>query len=386
MRRLVEIVERSFRLAAVYPLLRFLLRNENSQKPLDIRIVKRVLIFRFDRIGDMIVTTPVFRALKRRNPSLHIDVIASSVNQELVRYNPYVDEVSVLRKDWRGLTSQILQLRRRRYDVLLNFIFNRTTVPGILANLIAPKGFKVGQGPDRYAFYFNRLLKLPRFEKHMAETLVRFIEQVFGISVSDEERGLELQVSQDARARVDAFLSTHSLCRRGIMNEELAPYILLNLSVKDAERRFSHEQISALARYLSENRGFRIVVLIAPGDDEMDRAVTMLPELRGIPVYTGTGDQPLTELASLVEGALIVVTMDTSLVHFASAMQTPVLAFYTELVLLKEWSPYRVPHGILLTPARKSISGIPIEILIRKTEEFIDATLPGGHPPKSGSL
>jgi ADP-heptose:LPS heptosyltransferase len=88
----------------------------------------------------------------------------------------------------------------------------------------------------------------------------------------------------------------------------------------------------------------------------------------------------LTKLASIVEGALFVVTMDTSLVHFASAMQTPVLAFYTELVLVKEWSPYHVPHGILLSPAKKSISGIPTESMIQKTDEFITATFLGGMP------
>ena len=386
MKRLLEILERAFRHGVVYPVLRVVFRNELSDKPLDLNRIERILVFRFDRIGDMIVTTPVFRALKRRNPRLHIGVIASSVNEELALSNPYIDEVYVLKKNWRGLISQIRQIRRQKYDVLLNFIFNRTTFPGILANLIVPKGFKVGQGPDRYEFYFNRLLKLPRFERHMAETLAQFTELVFGIKVSDEERGLEIKVSPDAKDHVDAFLNAHGLRRRSLTNEGLSPYALFNLSVKDKERRFSKEQAAAIVAHLSGNEGFKIVLLIAPGDDEMDRVVAMLPELSGLPVYKATGNQPLTQLASLVEGALFVLTMDTSLVHFASAMRTPVLGFYTELVLVKEWSPYLVPHGILLTPARKSISGIPIENMIRKTDEFIVATFPGGLRAKSRSL
>jgi ADP-heptose:LPS heptosyltransferase len=386
MKRLVEILERAFRHVVVYPLLGTIFRNQVSQEPLDLGRVERVLIFRFDRIGDMIVTTPVFRALKRRNPKVHIGVIASPVNEELLLNNPYVDEVYVLKKNWRELISQILKIRKQKYDVLLNFIFNRTTTPGILANLVAPKGFKVGLGPDRYAFYFNRLLRLPRFERHMAETLMLFIEQVLGITVSDEERPLEIQVSGDARDRVDTFLNGHGLRRRSLANEALSPYALFNLSVKDRERRFSLEQAIAMVNHLSGKGGFRIVLLIGPGDDEMERAAAMVPELRGLPQYRATGDWPLTQLASLVEGALFVVTMDTSLVHFASAMQTPVLAFYTELVLMKEWSPYRVPHSILLTPARKSISGIPIESMIQKTDEFIAATFPGGLPAISRNL
>lgn len=382
----MEIAERALRHAVVYPALKIILRNRVSETPLEIDTIKRVLIFRFDRIGDMIVTTPVFKALKRRNTNLQIDVIASSVNEEIPRSNPFVDEVYVLKRNWRELFAQILELRRRKYDVILNFVFNRTTFPAILANLIAPGGFKVGQGPEKYEFYFNRLLKLPRFEKHMAETLMAFIEQVFGIRVSDEERGLEIEVSEEARVPVERFLRGHGLRSRSLANDQLAPYVLINLSVKDAERRFSNEQVVALARYLAENGQFRIVLLVAPGDQEMEHAARLLPELTGIPVFRALKDRPLAQLASIVEGALCLVTMDTSLVHFASAMQTSVLAFYTELVLVKEWSPYRVPHGILLTPAGKPISGIPTEILISKTKEFIGATFPGGLSAISRSL
>jgi ADP-heptose:LPS heptosyltransferase len=118
----------------------------------------------------------------------------------------------------------------------------------------------------------------------------------------------------------------------------------------------------------------------------MKQKAAMLPELRGIPVFESTAERPLMQLASLVEGALFVITMDTSLVHFASAMQTPVLVFYTPSVSVKEWSPYRVPNGILLTPAGKSISGIPVESLIQKTDDFIAATFPAGLPALSGNL
>jgi len=141
-----------------------------------------------------------------------------------------------------------------------------------------------------------------------------------------------------------------------------------------------------MATYLSGERRLSVVLLVAPGDSEMERMVAMTPELRGLPVYSSTGIRPLMQLASLVEGALFAVTMDTSLVHFASATQTPVLAFYAELIMWKEWAPYHIPCGVLLTPAGRSISGIPIESMIQKADEFIVATFPGGLPAISRSL
>jgi heptosyltransferase III len=378
MKRWVEILERVFRHGVVYPVLRIVFRNRISEKPVDIYSVRRILIFRFDRIGDMIVTTPAFRALKQKNPNVIVDVVASAVNQEIARSSPFVNTVYVLEKRWLSLAKQIVHLRKQKYDVVLNFVFNRTTTPGILANLISPRGFKAGQGPEKYSFYFNRLLKLPRFESHMADTLVFFVETVFGFRFPEEERKLEMSVPQDIAHRVDAFLATHGLRRRNAAGEHTVPYYLLNLSVNHPDRKFSLTQVSELAGHITRRGGFKSVLLIAPGDVEMERVARERPELNEHPVYETAGDRPLAELASLVEGALFVVTMDTSLVHFASAMQTPVVAFYSEPGLFKEWSPYHVPHSMLVTPVGKTIAEIPVTNLLQKTSEFLNETfLPG---------
>src|SRR3990172_6307518 len=147
--KFLETIERPLRNWIVYPFLRSLLRNPVRDKPVDLGAVERMLIFRHDRIGDMIVTLPVFRALKRRAPGMRLVVLASKSNAELAQNCGWVDEVLTLGNNWFRLPSQVLDLRRRRFDVVMNFVFNQTTTPAILANLIAPNGTKVGQGPDR---------------------------------------------------------------------------------------------------------------------------------------------------------------------------------------------------------------------------------------------
>ena len=59
MSNLVESLKRLLRQQIVYPLLRLILRNPVSVTPIDCSRVRRILILRYDRIGDMIVTTPV---------------------------------------------------------------------------------------------------------------------------------------------------------------------------------------------------------------------------------------------------------------------------------------------------------------------------------------
>lgn len=375
MRKLVAASERAFRRTVVYPLLRVVFRNPVSDIPIDLDSVKRLLIFRYDRIGDMIITTPILRALKRRNPQLRLGVVASESNAELVQNSPYVDDLYVLESNWFKLLKQVLNIRRHRYDVVLNFVFNRTTSPGILANLIAPKGYKVGQGSDKYAFYFNRLLKLPRFEQHLVETLACYLKDVFGIELKRDELTFEIIVDNTSQRTVDDWLAGHSLHRCSSPKSDALPYMVFNLSAPDKERKVSTDQAAALADHLSRKHKFRTVLLHAPHDQTMRQALEGQREFVGCFVYRPQGARPLAEIASLVDGALFVITPDTSIIHFASAMRTPVLGLYTISQGVQEFLPYRIPYELVVAQSGEPIWSIPHAILTQKADEFIASIL-----------
>ena len=375
MKRVIEWIERTFRIGLVYPVLRLVFRNPVSNTKIDLRSVDRILILRYDRIGDMIITTPILRALKRHNPQLALAVLASKSNAEILRANSYVDEVYVFPPGWMSIVKLLRQLRRQDFDVVLNLIFNRTTGPGILANLVAPRGYKVGQGPDRYTFYFNRLLKLPRFQKHMVESLAFFVEEVFGITLEKEDLQFEIQVGREEANSVDRFLEKNLLHRRFTPQTNRLPYVVFNLSANDQERRISVEQAKRLSQHLSEESDYRLVLMHAPGDREMQTAVENEKAFSRCAVYTTDERNPLAQIASLIEGAILVITPDTSFIHFASAMRTPVLGLYTSMQGMQEWLPYRVQHEILMAPTGRPTSEIQPGILLQKADEFISSVL-----------
>ena len=375
MSKFVEALERSFRKNISYPLLRLIFRNPVANAPIDLNHVGRILIFRYDRIGDMIVTTPILRTLKRLNPRIRLDVLASKTNAEIVQQNPFVDNLLIFETNWLQLIRQIVQLRRQRYDVVLNFIFNRTTGPGILAYLVAPNGYKVGQGPDRYAFYFNRLVKVRRFEQHMLESYVSMIEQAFGISVNPEELAFEIGVAADSRRTIDEWLEKQSLHRRSQPKSQGLSYIVLNPSGKDEDRSLGVHQVVALAKSFSGKPQFRLVVLDSPGNVVMSEAIREKEEFQKSLVFRTLSSRPLGELASLIEGALLVVSPDTSIVHFASAMQTPVLAIYAPMNASQEWMPHRVLYDVIMAKSGQRISEIEPQVLIEGANRFIAQVL-----------
>ena len=79
----------------------------------------------------------------------------------------------------------------------------------------------------------------------------------------------------------------------------------------------------------------------------------------------------MLEVASLIEGAIAVVTPDTSIIHFASATTTPVVGFYTKMQDVHEWLPHRVNNRIIISAENEPTSSIPIPDMIGVIDDFI---------------
>jgi ADP-heptose:LPS heptosyltransferase len=368
---MIEKLEYWWRHQIVYPFLRSLLHNPEYNAPIDIHTIGNILFLRYDRIGDMIVTTPIFRRLKELHPQLKIGVFASETNAAIIRNNPFVDSIYVLHSNWLKLIAEIIKARKSHYRIIVNFIFNRTSSGGLLANLIAPSGIKIGQGDDKYRFYFNRLLKIDRNKSHMIETLAFIIKEVFNIHLTIDELKYEIVVDKKTKNDVDTYLAKNNLLTRHESGNGKSGYIVFNLSANDSVRKISTEQAYAVGRYLNSCTAFQTVLLHAPQDlpmmvvqEELVKTTRCLP-------FPDRGDATILELAALIEGAMVVITPDTSIIHFASAANTPVIGFYTAMQDVHEWLPHQVKHRLVISPVHTPTSAIPQAALIDAISGFI---------------
>ena len=84
----------------------------------------RILVVRTDRIGDVVLTTPVLKALRENYPQSHIAMMVNPKTKELIEGNPYLNEVIVYdreKKDkglW-GFWKFVLGLKRKRFDLAI---------------------------------------------------------------------------------------------------------------------------------------------------------------------------------------------------------------------------------------------------------------------------
>jgi ADP-heptose:LPS heptosyltransferase len=367
MRKILSALESFWRHAIVYPILRRILHNPPINYPIELSSINKILIFRHDRIGDMIVTTPILKYLKTHFPNISIGILASEKNVEIIQYNPYVNDIYVLSRRRIKSLNELLRARKKNYDVILNLVFNRTTSCGLLAYFIAPHAIKVGQGLEKYRFYFNIFLKLHRNEKHMTQTIAEFVEKVFGVSIPDSELEFEIPFDHETESRVLEFLNSRFSF---IKDYNRFHCILVNLSAVDFARRISTSQARFIIDRLYECN-FPCIVLKDPCDREMEKIALACQKKNLCTIFPSAGAASLLEIAALIKHVSGVITPDTSIVHFASAMKTPVLAFYTPTQEWKEWQPWKVPFISVVASDNQSVSTIPDSTIKERLNDFI---------------
>ena len=144
----------------------------------ELRGVGKVLFLRYERIGDMVVSMPLFRGIRAIRPGVRVGVLAGEENWRLLVDDPDVSFLYVFSKK-RPIQSlrEIIRARRERYDALVNLNPNPSLTGSLLANLIAPRGIKVARRCPEHEGFYDRLVDIRR-ENHrpLVEILLAFLE------------------------------------------------------------------------------------------------------------------------------------------------------------------------------------------------------------------
>ncbi len=365
MSELIRPVERVFRHTVVYPVLRAIMHNEQVPLPLDLTKVRRVLLLRYDRIGDVIVTSPLVRRLKALAPHLSIGMVTSRNNVVAAQLLEGIDRYHTIGGSLFDTWRVVRKAKSFGYDVVLNLVFNRTTSGGILANVIAPDGIKVGQGAEKYRFYFNALARLERGRHHMSEVLRSLGTQVFGEHFADEDLRYTLTDDKRSEARVNDFMSQVGTSA-----------VVLNISAGDDARTPSHEQALAIIRHVRTVHGLPVIVIASPGQERSRASVVLACADAQVTSYPKEGTAPFADVVALVRRCRVLVTPDTSLVHVAGATSTPVLALYTTAFTVAEWGPRHTVSEVVLGEEGRPLSDLSVRAILDGFDRLVRKATP----------
>jgi len=311
-------------------LLKLLTNKKNTF--FDIKKTKSVLILKYDRIGDMVVSTPIFRELKLAYPNISISVLASRENRDVIKYNPYVDKIYTNYKNqiFNDLPT-LLKLRKKNFDVCIEL--EHSVIPHAIFRLqiLNPKKIITIHKDGRYGVkgsdlklydYFTKKDTKSHFGKIWLETVI-----FFGISPSSYSYDFFLGDIEKEKAKNFA-ISLGKKIKIGI-----------NLEGSFPEKSIRKIELEKICIGLYNNfTNIKIVILTQP--DKLLETKKLILDLGLDYVVPSYSTESIIDAAALIEWLDLIITPDTSIVHIASAFNKPIVSIHeNNKDSFRLWSP-----------------------------------------------
>ncbi|MEW6441361.1 MAG: glycosyltransferase family 9 protein [bacterium] len=314
--------------------------------------MQKVLLLNLMRMGDLIQTTPLIEALRRRSPEARIDLVYNEAFREVAsrmdadRLHPFpLRDFGSRAGDGRGTAEACAFLqeyvssvnRDGPYDLVFNLTPSRSAAS--LASLFRARS-RLGMGleedgtwlpQDPWAAYLVAVMSNRRANPFH---LVDIWRRSLGL---DGARTLHLRLGAE-----DAERGRQLLAGCGVRPEKDV-LIGLQVSASQKEKCWSEREFIRLGRALSQGLGARVLVFgVAAEAPQCARVAAGVPEAVNL-----AGRTDLGSLAACLQACRLLVTNDTGTLHVATAVATPVLVVSVGPVFFRETGPYGEGHAVL---------------------------------------
>lgn len=292
---------------------------------------KKVLLIQLSSIGDVMYTTPVFKAFKEKYPNLPLSFLTEDTNVELIKNNPNVEKVfSLPRKllmriilndnnlldNFKDEVNKLMApLIEEKFDLVINL--HTSPRSAILNRLIEGKeswgitvdecGQPLIKGPSwiHYKFWISvnkenaPLSALRPFEEHLRMS-----------NLSPKERKLEIYLGEKVEDKCQETLENCNIDRKDFV-------VGLNIGSNFPSRQWREDYFAEIGDKLINESNCK--VLIFGGPKEKKRADSIISLMQSNPINL-VGKTTLLELAGFIKRCNILITADTGALHIATAL------------------------------------------------------------------
>jgi heptosyltransferase-2 len=278
---------------------------------------KNILIIRLSSLGDVLLTTPIVRSIKKVNPNCSIDFIVQNEFSDVYKFNPNINSLFKYDKKSRTLSDSKL-CDFTKYDLVIDLQNNKRS-----------KEIIKDYDGEIYRFKkssFKKFLLVKakiNLMKDLPQIPVRYISEIENFSLDNE--GLEIYGSDFKRITNKSEKSLIGLCPGSKHFTKMWP---IDYYMKLAD--------------LLINKGYRVAVIGSAADKDKTE---LLLNNKSLSNYTT--DIDLLATAERLAECSLVVCNDSGLMHLAGAVQTPLNAIFGSTVKEFGFTPYKSKNLVL---------------------------------------
>jgi ADP-heptose:LPS heptosyltransferase len=274
---------------------------------------KRVLIVRFSSIGDIVLTTPVVRCVKKQLPGAEVHFLTKKQFLPVLEANPYIDKLWGFDHNFKEL---IPQLKFQGFDFIADLHGNYRS-GFVKSQLRLPAASFPKLNVQKWLMVNLKINLLP--EIHIVD---RYFQAVRSLGVKNDGQGLDYFIPAEAETDPGTFPEAF---HHG--------YVAVVIGGKHNTKIFPEEKVTEVCRKL----GRPVILLGGPEDRERGDRIA---EAAGSKVLNKCGALTLNQSASVVRQATSVLTNDTGLMHIAAAFRKPVVSVWGNTIPAFGMYPY----------------------------------------------
>ncbi len=274
----------------------------------------KILILRFSSIGDIILTTPVIRCVKKQVPNVQVHFATKNAFVGLLNNNPYIDKIHGLGEDKKAFVNE---LKEENFDLIIDLHHNLRTF--LLTFELRIQRYTFNKiNFEKWLKTFFKIDILPY--THIVD---RYLETVEPLGVLNDSRGLDFFI--DAATNLD-----------GIKMPE--HYFVYAIGGQHNTKKLPlPKQVELLMKIDS-------TVFLIGGKEDVDAGEALHLECRH--AINLCGQLSIQQSALLMRGAAQVITHDTGMMHIAAALNKSIWSIWGNTIPGFGMTPYYTENGL----------------------------------------
>ena len=308
---------------------------------------RKVLLVRLDNLGDVLLNTPAFHAVKAALPEASLSLLTSPVGAQVGQLHPDIDQVLVYQAPWVDPWQRLAQdsqreqqiiarLKAEQFDGAIIFTsFRQSSLPAAYLCYLADIPLRVAASLDGSGSLLTTRYKP---SEHIIHEVERGLNLVGAVGLMTDEQDLVLRVPASATQEAERYLAAWGFGQR-------RPLVVVHPGCSMPARTYPWEMYVEVIGLLVAGLDASIVVTGAQDERELvTRVRDSVPEPYRSCALGMAGELDFPALCALIQQADLLITNNTGPMHIAAALKTSVVALFALTNPPEQWGPWRVAH------------------------------------------
>ena len=277
----------------------------------------KILIIRLSSIGDIVLTSPLLRAIKAQKPAIEVHFLSKENYISVLENNPYIDKLFLFNDD---LNHSIQELKHEKYDYIIDLHKNLRTFR-IKKALNVPSYSFEKLNWEKWLLVKFKINNLPHI--HIVQ---RYFNTLKPLGITNDHLGLEYYSGLENEENIT-----------GLPLEISSEYVALVIGGTYYTKQIPIEKLLEVIQHIQ----LPIILLGGKEDIEIARELEKRTEKK---IYNAVGQSSINESAEIIRRSNYVITGDTGLMHIAAAYQKKIFSFWGNTVPEFGMSAYMPEH------------------------------------------